>query len=368
MNRKDIKKIVREVLLEKRIAAATAGRAPALQETYKPSLKIILKEMFEQENEPTESATDKKRIFVLVGPPSVGKSSWIANTFEEEPYVINRDDIVEDVASSYGWTYDDMFVNPPPDAQVGETDPKYGTVEPAPSWMTWAKTVFSKVQEANNRVQTEFKMRVAGAPSSEQDIVVDMTNMNAGARKGALAAISGQEGEYEKIAVVFEFEGAEDAIRNVAARRAEAAQRMGKSKTIPDAAFQRMFASFSRPTESEGFDQIVSVDNRELLNKLANDEASETPTAADAAQSGIDEHYYPEGPERGVSWDDWKKLTPEEEEERDREDRKARARRDAHDRNDNPHSLHDPAGHWLYESRYPLNSKRFQKLAGIIKD
>lgn len=253
------------------------------------SLKSTLKELFEQEN---ERATNQKKIFVLVGPPSVGKSTWIANTFNERPYIINRDDIVENVASSYGWTYDDMFVNPPPDAAVGETDTKYGTVEQAPSWMTWAKTVFSKVQEANDRVQQEFQNRVVGAPRSGQDVVVDMTNMNAPARKNALAAIAGQEG-YEKIAVVFEFEGAEDAIRNVAARRAEAAQRMGKSKTIPDTAFQRMFASFSRPTEAEGFDQIVSVDNREILTRMANSQNStDSSTSAERSAASLQERIY----------------------------------------------------------------------------
>jgi len=237
---------------------------------------ISLKVLFEQA-EPGQDETpipsERKRIFVLVGPPSVGKSSWIQNTFDEEPYVINRDDIVDNVSSGFGWTYDDMFVSPPPDAEIGETDEKYGTVEPAPSWMTWTKTVFSKVQEANGIVQEQFKNRVSQAPSSGKDIVVDMTNMNAQARKAALSAISGHERRYEKIAVVFEFQGAESAIKKVGARRAAAAQRMGKSKTISDNVFQRMFDSFSNPSKGEGFDQIISVDNREMLNRLANEDS-----------------------------------------------------------------------------------------------
>ena len=36
----------------------------------------------------------RKNIFVLVGPPSVGKSTWIRNHFgDDNPYIINRDDI-----------------------------------------------------------------------------------------------------------------------------------------------------------------------------------------------------------------------------------------------------------------------------------
>ena len=58
-----------------------------------------------------------------------------------------------------------------------------------------------------------------------------------------------------------------------AAKRAEAAKRMGKSKTIPPAAFDRMFSSFANVSEDEGFDEIVSVDNREMIKQLAGEES-----------------------------------------------------------------------------------------------
>ena len=216
-----------------------------------------------------EQEEKQKSIFVLVGPPSVGKSTWIENTFEEEPYIINRDDLVEQVAEEYGWTYDDMFASPPQDANVGDVDDKYGTVAESPSWMTWQNTVFDKVLEANNKIQQLFTTRVSEAVPSGQDIVVDMTNMNAASRKNALKAIEGNEPDYKKVAVVFEFEGAEEAIQAVAQKRAEAAQRMGKSKTIPPAAFGRMFGAYQQVDPSEGFDDVVSVDNREKLKDLA---------------------------------------------------------------------------------------------------
>jgi len=218
--------------------------------------------------------THKKKIFVLVGPPSVGKTTWVANMFVTEPYIIDRDSVVESVAEEYGWTYDDMFVNPPVDAAIGEYDEKYGEVVAAPNWMPWTKTVFSKVLKANGKVHHKFMEKVAGASKSGQDIVVDMTNMNSGARKQALSAVADED--YEKIAVVFEFEGAEDIIKKVAEKRAAAAKRMGKSKTIPSHVLDKMFGAFSRPQASEGFDQIVSVDNREMLKKLANEPLGES--------------------------------------------------------------------------------------------
>ena len=82
-------------------------------------------------------SSEKKTIWVLVGPPSVGKSTWIKNNFEQPPYVISRDDLVEVIASKLGWTYDDMFTAPPRDYKLGDSDEEWGTVIKSPPWMGW---------------------------------------------------------------------------------------------------------------------------------------------------------------------------------------------------------------------------------------
>lgn len=217
-------------------------------------------------NESINIPENKKALIVLVGPPAVGKSTWTKNNFPDS-YIINRDDIAEKIASDYGWTYDDMFATPPVDAQIGDVDEKFGTVKEPPRWMTWVKSVFSKVIEANGKVQQSMNKRIKGAVPSGKNIVIDMTNMNAGSRKNALKAIAGNEDNYYKIAVDFKFQGAEETIKKMSAKRAEAAKRMGKSKTIPEAAFDRMFSSYEKPTKEEGFDEIINVDNIEELKK-----------------------------------------------------------------------------------------------------
>jgi hypothetical protein len=95
-----------------------------------------------------------------------------------------------------------------------------------------------------------------------------MTNMNVGSRKGALKPIEGSEDEYKKVAVVFNFKGAEDIIKKVALKRAEEAKAMGKSKTIPQAAFDRMFSSFQEISPEEEFDEVINVDNTSKLKEL----------------------------------------------------------------------------------------------------
>jgi AAA domain len=220
-------------------------------------------------NEAEEQSSNKK-IFVLVGPPSAGKSHWINKTFggPENVYVISRDDIVTSVAKKYGWTYDDMFTPPAKDAKLGDADPKFGEVIKSPDYMTWQPLSLSKVLQANNEVQTLFTQRVSSASQSDKPIVVDMTNMNVGARKGALKAIEGKEKDYEKIAVIFKFQGAEQIIKRIAQKRAEEYKARGEPKTIPPEALERMFKAYQQVTSEEGFDKIIDVDNTKELSKL----------------------------------------------------------------------------------------------------
>ena len=209
-----------------------------------------------------------KTIYVLVGPPSVGKSTWIKQTFVDvEPYTINRDEIVEQVSKTYGWTYDDLYVGPLPEQKEGDVSEKYGTVVKSPEYMTWQPLSYDKVMEANGKVAELFSKKVSEAKSQE-NIVVDMTNMNAGSRVGALKAIEGVEHEYRKVAVVFNFKGAEDIIKKVALKRAEESKIKGESKTIPQEAFDRMFKSFQEISPEEGFDEVVNVDNTEKLKQV----------------------------------------------------------------------------------------------------
>ncbi len=230
-----------------------------------------------------------KKIFVLIGPPSVGKSTWIKNTFGEiQPFVISRDEIVENVAGQYGWTYDDLFSSPIKDVEKeGDKNEKYGTVIKSPAHMTWAPLSYDKVLEANGKVQAIFDEKVKAAKGKDT-IVVDMTNMNSGARKGALKSIEGVENEYHKTAVVFNFKGAEEIIKKIAAKRSKES-----NKTIPPAAFDRMFTSYDLQDDKgipfdetkikdvlskEGFDDVEMKDNTVELKRVI-DEYEKTPVA-----------------------------------------------------------------------------------------
>ena len=213
---------------------------------------------------------DNGKIFILVGPPSVGKSTWIRNydLFKEEsPYIISRDDIVEKVAKEYGFTYDDLFKNPTEDKEIGYEHPTYGKVIASPPWMKFSNTVYDKVLKANTDVFNKLEQKFKGAEGHKY-VVVDMTNMTSGARGAMLNKLTPLLPNHEKIAVVFNFKGGEELIKKIAQKRAEEYKDMGKSKTIPPEAFDRMFKSFQEVTGEEGFDDIINVDNLDLLKSL----------------------------------------------------------------------------------------------------
>lgn len=217
-----------------------------------------------------ESDDVSNKLFILVGPPSVGKSTWIKNYpdfQDEDPYVINRDDIVEEVASSYGLTYDDMFAKPGPDENIGDEHPLYGTVvESPPQIQKFVKYSYDKILDANNEINDKLEQRFANAQGNKY-VIVDMTNMSSFVRKNTLSKLTPILPEHKKIAVVFNFKGGEDLIKNMAQKRAEEYKKMGKSKTIPPEAFDRMFQSFQDVSPEEGFDDIIQVDNLPSFRK-----------------------------------------------------------------------------------------------------
>jgi hypothetical protein len=179
-----------------------------------------------------------------------------------------RDSIVEEVASQMEMTYDDMFSAPPKDATMGTEDEKYGTVVNSPSFMTWQPLSYSNILDANKVINDKLNDKIKNAATSGRDIVVDMTNMTANARKQALKSISGKEDMFHKVAVVFPFHGAEHIIKKMAFKRSQEIKSQGGSKTIPPEVLDRMMSSFQQISPEEGFDEVVEMDNRQKLKEL----------------------------------------------------------------------------------------------------
>lgn len=289
----------------------------------------------------------KPKLFFLIGPPAVGKSTWIQNNVDiiGDAAIVNRDEMVEAVASSTTiGTYDEMYVKAPADivppgmpekdalmdpaaeALVDEyldqlesaadrfnSDPqyrdlirKYGKLLPFDKNSLHMVVVkfgvptrfivpfeYSKIKAANDKVATMFDLTRKEAAKSGRAIVFDMVNMTIqernNHRKYLVAAIEGIDERsadpndinkyYDQIAVVFApeqgyTEEVREQIKQVAAARAEEIKKSGRSKTIPNAAYDRWFSTYVPPMPEEGFVQIIPAGvpslglNERLLRKF----------------------------------------------------------------------------------------------------
>ena len=147
-------------------------------------------------------------LYMMIGVPGSGKSTWIANqNWTQDCVIVSTDNLIEAEAEQQAKTYNDVFKD----------------------YIDTATGIMRK--------------QVLAAVAEGRDIIWDQTNTIAKSRQGKLTLVPG----YRKIAVVFEVP-----------ERAELEQRLASrpGKTIPWHVLDTMIESFAMPTEAEGFDEI----------------------------------------------------------------------------------------------------------------
>ena len=154
-----------------------------------------------------------KDIYILVGPPAAGKSTWVEKEFQGECFVVSSDKIIEEIAAEKNQTYDEVFY--------------YVKVAEAMMWQEFDKAVETK----------------------HDPIVVDRTNMSVKSRRRFFERLRNfHKGHgYQLHAVVFPKPEDAEYERRLNSR---------PGKTIPEFIINSMLASFEMPTESEGFASI----------------------------------------------------------------------------------------------------------------
>lgn len=151
------------------------------------------------------------KCIILVGVPASGKSTWQYKKYGEyPPSVASTDNIIQEIASSYGMTYDEGF-----------------------------KGLIQFAEQIMWRQITTCLMR-------GNDFIIDRTNLTAKSRAKFIQKLKLHR--YEIEAVVFPTPEPEEWKRRLDSRR---------GKTIPQEVLDRMVASYEVPTEAEGFDKIT---------------------------------------------------------------------------------------------------------------
>jgi len=156
---------------------------------------------------------NKNKIYVLVGLPGIGKSTWLNEFLNENPNftVASSDNYIEEKCKQDGITYDEGFS-------------KY-------------------IKEADKN----YKKDLITLLENGQDIIVDRTNLSDKSRAKILNRVP--EG-YTKTIVMFDISEEEHNKR--------LNERSGK--TLPDKVLQSMKDNYVEPSFNEKIDAIITVD------------------------------------------------------------------------------------------------------------
>lgn len=215
----------------------------------------------------------KVNFYILIGPPAIGKSTFI-KSMPDDTLVINRDDVVQQVASKYGLTYDDLFVLPPTDSKIGEIIPgfeNFGKVKEAPEQIRhWAPVVFENIDIINLEVFKRMSSLFKKAKTAKYpNVVVDMTNMSLTSRSKILDTMQDKV-HFRYITVEFDISDPETKaiVKKASEIRRKFDLAKGIKKTIPDSAFNRMFMEYVPPSYGEGYDKIIKINTIDNLKKF----------------------------------------------------------------------------------------------------
>lgn len=160
-----------------------------------------------------------KNMYILVGPPGAGKSTWIEKEFQGECSVISTDDIIQAVADDAGKTYNEVFS-------------KY-------------------IKAAEKLMWQEFDSVVS---NNCYPVIIDRTNMSIASRRKFFERLYNfhKNHGYQIHAVVFPKPEDKEHQRRLNNR---------PGKTIPWEAINGMLASFQMPTTEEGFTSVTIIED-----------------------------------------------------------------------------------------------------------
>lgn len=154
---------------------------------------------------------NKPKLYVLVGVPASGKSTWVSKQpWAKDCVYVSTDQYVEEYAKSIGKTYNEVFTEIMPTA---------------------VKNMTRDVINARNQ---------------NLDIIWDQTSTSVNSRRKKFNMLP----EYHAIAVVFKTPPSEEHTRRLNSR---------PGKSIPINIVTQMIKSFEMPTKEEGFQEVLII-------------------------------------------------------------------------------------------------------------
>lgn len=219
----------------------------------------------------------KKEIYLLIGPASIGKTTYLKEVgFPPlSTASISRDDIVDRLTEKCGFTYNELFLFPPPDSAIGSIVPgfeKYGHViethEVAKHICPVSYSIVDSVNaEIHHTYYREFEEAVKNPDINF--ITLDRVHMLEKERAVYFPYLEDRK-NFFVTAVLFNFKDEDtlDVICELSEIRRKRIEKTGKFKTVPRDVQQRMIDRYEEVTLAEGYDSIKMVDTLPMLRKL----------------------------------------------------------------------------------------------------
>jgi hypothetical protein len=222
-----------------------------------------------------EQEEEKKvKLFILIGPPAVGKSTWEKKYFagipEDQILKINRDDIIEKRFLSTGFSNKILFSTPPDSVPTGEIDPDKSEFGKVIQYEFGGKVrrAYENIFKATDKINSVYYKRLKEAHSGYYPYVVfDGLYSTPEERKKVTDSFSHLK-NLKKIAVFFEFQDNKEDIYDRSVKRAQSMEKQFGSvkgrkfdRRIGKSDYDKIFAKIIPPTKEEpaNFDVIMNV-------------------------------------------------------------------------------------------------------------
>jgi hypothetical protein len=179
----------------------------------------------------------KNNLFILIGPPGVGKSYYVKKNLPDTT-IISRDDVREKHAAKNGLAYNDLFSDEP------------------------------RIVEINADIKAEVEELLASAVAEDKDVAIDMTNINRTERSYVLSRFPKDRFQFVALDFMIDPDNFEKLVRSNELRDIEH-MKVGRRKTLPRHFLKIMIDKYEKPTEEEGFDIIKKIDTDTRLTNLS---------------------------------------------------------------------------------------------------
>lgn len=208
-----------------------------------------------------KESTGNKILYVLIGPPASGKTTWIKQNIIAKNLdyaIVSRDDLLlNKIHPKYGIGGKELYGTKPPEtAKVGDVDPQHGEIFLSPYS---GKPRYKKYHDINSELDT-YEQEAKQEALSHDVIVVDKLNLSPDQRKDALNIVRSNP-EYKKVAVIL-YPDLEKLKSGEEKRAAAIAAQGGLPPKKLDfeylkSKFDAVLSITDELLRSEGFDQII---------------------------------------------------------------------------------------------------------------